>query len=140
MHATIASIVMLATILLMSLGTVAEAAPDTSSDVWVVSTRCLGGTCNVPETPRFSVEQCVLANGGRCNWQRAELSDMLAEPARPLVIFIHGNRYDAAAAREQGLRLASRLGGRACAPAVRTVMCSWPRDQQGVLGQGSRRK
>lgn len=141
MHATTLSIVMLATILLMSFSTVAEAAPDTSSDVWVVSTRCLGGTCHVPETPRFSVEQCVLANGGRCSWQRAELSDMLAEPARPLVIFIHGNRYDTGSAKQQGLALSRRLArfSPTAAPA-RTVIFSWPSERQGCLLHDGRAK
>lgn len=115
------------------------ACPDatTACDVWVVSTRRLPGVCGVPSQADVDVEH--LDAGCRC-WQRVGLAELLADPLQPLVIFIHGNRYDAAAAREQGLRLASRLGGRACAPAVRTVIFSWPSDQQGVLVQDSRRK
>ncbi len=112
-----------------------------NADVWVVSTRCLGGTCSMPEEPGFSVEQLTPVDCGRSRWQRADLATMLADPSRPLAIFIHGNRYDAAAAKQQGIALSRRLArfSPTDVPA-RTVIFSWPSQKQGLLLADGRTK
>lgn len=117
-------------------------------DVWVVSTRGLPETCCRPNRVDFGVQRL---DDHACRWEPATLTDLLSDPFQPLVIFVHGNRYDAAAAREQGLRLADRLGryggsaegtteGAVAGGAPRTVVFSWPSDQQGMLVRDSRRK
>ena len=122
-------------------GTAPAAVGGEPLDVWVVSTRCLGHTCHVPETPRFSVEHLVPTGGGHSNWQRAPLEAMLADPGKPLVIFIHGNRYDNGDAKQQGLILAHRLARYgACEGPVRTVIFSWPSERQGCLLNDGRTK
>lgn len=117
-------------------------------DVWVVSTRGLPDTCRRPGCVNFGVQRL---DDRACRWEPGTLTDLLSDPARPLVIFVHGNRYDADAAREQGLRLADRLGryvgttegateGDVAGGSPRTVVFSWPSDQQGILVRDSRRK
>lgn len=113
-------------------------------DVWCVSTRRLPATCNVPLAPNLSVERFVeRAQGNRCGrWHADSLASLLAEDSgRPLVFFIHGNRYDAAAAKQQGLLLARHCAA-SCpgAAAVRTVIFSWPSEQRGILLKDGRAK
>lgn len=113
-------------------------------DVWCVSTRRLPANCSVPLAPNISVERFMeQADGKHCGrWQRASLASLLGdEPSRPLVFFIHGNRYDAAAAKQQGLLLARHCAA-ACPgrSAVRTVIFSWPSEQQGILLKDGRAK
>ncbi len=113
--------------------------PCAPADVWVASTRRQPGICRMPRRAALDVER--LSGGDRGRWERAELEDLLAEPRRPLVVFIHGNRYSAAEARSQGLRLA-RLIAATCPDAgpVRTLVFSWPSEQQGVLLRDVRAK
>jgi esterase/lipase superfamily enzyme len=110
----------------------AAACPE--EDVWVVSTRRLPGVCALPSHATFDVEQRI---AGR--WERTDVTELLADPSRPLVIFIHGNRYEPHDAKAQGIALARRLaacGSSAAAP--RTVVFSWPSEQQGRLIASSR--
>lgn len=107
-------------------------------DVWVASTRRLPGACHVPEQPAFAVERLV-DDGCRRRWEPADLGGLLADTDRPLVFFVHGNRYEAADAKSQGLALAERLAAlRAAHP--RVVILSWPSQQQGILLKDGRRK
>lgn len=119
----------------------AEGETSCDPDVWVVSTRCLGGTCRMPEEPRFGVERLGPTAGGCRQWQQAELGELLADPSRPLAIFIHGNRYDPASAKQQGLAIARRLArfSPTGVPA-RTVVFSWPSEKQGLLLADGRTK
>lgn len=109
-------------------------------DTWVVSTRRLPGIRGLPAHVQFDVER--LTDDGACRrWERAELDSLLAEPAQPLVVFVHGNRYEPADAKEQGLRLGRRLadhlpGGQQ----PRLVIFSWPSQKQGLLLKDGRRK
>jgi len=126
------SLVALAVCFLGMAGPAVAACPE--DDVWVVSTRRLPGVCDLPSHATFDVEQRI---AGR--WERAELAGLLADPSRPLVIFIHGNRYEPHDAKAQGIMLARRLaacGSSAAAP--RTVVFSWPSEQQGRLIASSR--
>jgi esterase/lipase superfamily enzyme len=95
-------------------------------DVWVVSTRRLPDIRHMPTSVRPVVERHVPAAGAGF-WMPAELDTLLADPQMPLCIFVHGNRYEAADARAQGLRLARNLAARhPAAPQARTVVLSWP--------------
>ena len=111
-----------------------------TDDVWVVSTRRLPDIQRVPCQVTFDVERYGGDADGR-RWERADLAALLSEPSRPLVIFVHGNRYDPQSARSQGLLLARRSA--ACLPGeqpARTVVFSWPSAQQGLLLRDSRAK
>ena len=133
-------------------------------DVWSVSTRRLPGICRVPHSADITVERlvssaapaagaaaelddCTVPDGkgkpGRRmpRWERSDLSSLLAEPDRPLILFIHGNRYTHVDAKQQGVVLARRVA--ACCPELppaRTVVFSWPSEQQGILLKDSRIK
>jgi esterase/lipase superfamily enzyme len=109
-------------------------------DVWVVSTRHLPETECIPRNLNLGVERLV--DEGACGrWVRSDLQSLLDDPQQPLMIFIHGNRYDPASAKSQGLMLARRSA--ACRPdasSVRTVIFSWPSSQEGLLLKDSRAK
>jgi len=106
-------------------------------DVWVVSTRGLPEISCRPVHAALAVER--LDDRAR-TWRRDSLSDLLADPLQPLVVFVHGNRYDADEAREQGLRLEGRMARHAAAAGSRMVIFSWPSAKQGILLRDSRRK
>ena len=109
-------------------------------DVWSVSTRRLPDISRLPSHVTFDVERLV-PDVACSRWIRSDLPSLLDDPQRPLVIFIHGNRYDSADAKSQGLMLARRLA--ACRPnaaAARTVIFSWPSSQEGLLLRDSRAK
>jgi len=108
-------------------------------DVWVVSTRRLGGICSLPESADLGVERLAVEPCAR-RWERARLSELVEDSTRPLVIFAHGNRYSSADAKTQGLALARRLSSCACGIAPRVVIFSWPSEQQGILLKDARRK
>jgi esterase/lipase superfamily enzyme len=114
--------------------------PAGDDDVWLVSTRRLPDIACLPAHVGFGVERLAGA-AGASRWQPSDLESLLDSPGRPLVIFIHGNRYDSASAKSQGLLLAR--GSRACQPGgppVRTVIFSWPSSQEGRLLRDSRSK
>lgn len=117
-----------------------ESRASVEDDVWVVSTRRLPDISRLPAHVTFDVEQLVTA--ATCSrWMPSNLSSLLDEPQRPLVLFIHGNRYDPASAKEQGLLLARRLAAcRPNSPQARTVIFSWPSSQEGHLLRDSRAK
>jgi len=106
-------------------------------DVWSVITRGLPDVCRMPDHARPVVER--LDEEG-C-WRGADLDLLLENPGQPLLVFIHGNRYDHGSAREQGLLLAARTCA-SCPEAAdtRTVIFSWPSDKQGILLRDSRAK
>ncbi|MGI9177637.1 MAG: alpha/beta hydrolase [Pirellulales bacterium] len=103
------------------------------SDVWMVSTRRLPGICGLPGHAQFDVEHRV---AGR--WERADLAGLLDDPARPLVIFVHGNRYEPHDAKSQGVTIARQMASVCPGTAARTVIFSWPSQQRGHIIQSSR--
>jgi esterase/lipase superfamily enzyme len=116
------------------------AEPADEDDVWVVSTRRLPDIGCVPTNVTFGVERLV-GDAGACRWRPSDLPSLLAEPHRPLLIFIHGNRYDAGSAKSQGLLLARcSKTCRPDGPPIRTVIFSWPSSQEGLLLRDSRSK
>jgi esterase/lipase superfamily enzyme len=109
-------------------------------DVWVASTRRLPGICRVPEQADLAIERLTGSSSCR-RWEGANLDALLAEPWRPLVFFIHGNRYEPADAKTQGLELASRMSHcHSCSATPRVVILSWPSQKQGLLLKDGRRK
>ena len=109
-------------------------------DLWLASTRRLPGTCQGPAAADLSVER--LTGAASCRfWEPADLEDLLSATDRPLVVFIHGNRYDSGDAKSQGMRLAERLSAcRPGGPSPRVVVFSWPSQKQGMLLKDGRRK
>ncbi|MBU6222814.1 MAG: alpha/beta hydrolase [Planctomycetes bacterium] len=105
-------------------------------DVWVVSTRGLPEVCRLPESVNFHVQR--LRPDGSA-WERSDLSGLLDDPTRPVMVFIHGNRYTPAEARQQGLDLARRAAG-CCGSGLRIIIYSWPSEQQGILLKDGRSK
>lgn len=97
-------------------------------DVWSVSTRCLPRICHPVADADFLVER---RNTPGC-WSQAAVEELSATE-RPVVFFIHGNRYDSAAAKRHAVSLARRLD--ACRPdaaPVRTIVFSWPSESRGL--------
>ena len=112
-------------------------APCGERDVWSVITRGLPEIGRMPQHARPAVESL----DARGCWRKTNLDGLLSTPGQPLLVFVHGNRYDHDSAREQGLLLASRT--RVTSPStanVRTVIFSWPSDKQGILLRDSRVK
>ena len=62
-------------------------------DVWVVSTRRLPDISRLPANVTFGVERLV-RDAACSRWMPSDLPSLLDEPQRPLVVFIHGNRYE----------------------------------------------
>jgi esterase/lipase superfamily enzyme len=108
-------------------------------DVWVASTRRLPGVCRTPAHADVAIEQCV-SDGACRRWERADLAGLLADPGRPLVFFVHGNRYEPADAKAQGLALAQRMAAARSGLSPRVVILSWPSQKQGLLLKDGRRK
>lgn len=105
-------------------------------DLWLVSTRRLPAICALPTAPALHVERRIAG----C-WERSDMAALLGDDSRPLLIFIHGNRYEAGSAKSQGLLLARHVA--ACCPAgpsPRTLIFSWPSEQQGILLKDGRAK
>ncbi|MFM7135493.1 MAG: alpha/beta fold hydrolase [Planctomycetota bacterium] len=108
-------------------------------DVWVASTRRLPVVCRPPEHADLAIEQLV-DDGGCRRWEQAELPGLLADPHGPLVFFVHGNRYEPADAKSQGILLAQRIAAARGGQTPRVVILSWPSQKQGVLLKDGRRK
>jgi hypothetical protein len=103
-----------------------EIAAAGSADVWLVSTRRLpSGACSDGAQPDFS----QLAAGAE--WAPADERAFLAADRASIatVFFIHGNRWDADRAAEEGTDFCEEL--RALAPGAhfRFVVWSWPADR-----------
>jgi esterase/lipase superfamily enzyme len=115
----------------------ATATPSSDDDVWLVSTRHLPGICRLPAAANVVVEH----RGGDGRWHRSTTAELLSAADRPLVVFIHGNRYDTGDARQQGAQLARQLASYSpAAEPARTVIFSWPSEQQGILLKDGRAK
>ncbi len=114
-----------------------DAASD-SVDVWLASTRRLPGICGLPRQADLAFERCADPACGR--WEPADLAGLLDDPSRPLVIFVHGNRYESAAAKSQGLRLARHCAAASPGCRPRMLIFSWPSTQQSLLLKDGRAK
>lgn len=117
----------------------AAACCQTDADVWLVSTRRLPCISAAPAAADLAVERCIDPARGR--WERSDLASLTADASRPLLVFIHGNRYEPGEAKSQGLQFVRQAIG--CCPTagpVRTVIFSWPSEQEGLLLRDGRAK
>ena len=106
-------------------------------EIWVFSTRHLPGICRLPDVVNPSVQRYESA---QCRWLSDDIDSLLSGKG-PLVIFLHGNRYDAWSAKQQGLRLARRCKSFTPHSADAQLMIySWPSQQNGCLLKDGRNK
>ncbi len=117
-------------------------ASDSSGDrLWVISTRHLcGGTYRADlETPSLRIHRLDVR--GRLVRSGVEEYAASRGPARPVVIYVHGNRIDSTEAIARGL-FVYRQVARSCYPQgpVDWVIWSWPSEQRGILLGDARQK
>ncbi len=106
-------------------------------EILVFSTRHLPGICHLPDAVNPSVQRYESA---QCRWLSDDIGTLLSGKG-PLVIFLHGNRYDAWSAKQQGLRLARRCKSFTPNSANAQLMVySWPSQQNGCLLKDGRNK
>ncbi len=103
-------------------------------EVWVVSVRGLGCRCDAKAL--LTASGCWrLEDGGR--WGQHSLPSLLEQPGsgQHTIVYVHGNRVDAAAARSQGLAVFRSLTRcQQQRPDVRFVIWSWASDRiRGVV-------
>lgn len=106
-------------------------------NIWVFSTRYLPGICCMPEVVNPTVQRYEPED---CRWLSDDVGSLLSGKG-PLVIFLHGNRYDAWSAKQQGIRLAKRCS---CFTShsvdTQLMIYSWPSQQDGCLLKDGRNK
>ncbi len=106
-------------------------------EIWVFSTRHLPGICHFPDVVNPSVQRYEAAH---CRWLSDDIGSLLSGKG-PLVIFLHGNRYDACSAKQQGIRLARRCNSfTSHAAGTQLMIYSWPSQQNGCLLKDGRTK
>lgn len=96
--------------------------------IWLVCTRHLGCDGVTEQLPDYRVQYFA-----QDAWHRADAATLLAhdDPARPTVIFVHGNRYSADDAIASGWVAYQALTRCAGTQPMRFVIWSWPSDKQG---------
>lgn len=103
-----------------------QTAADEMTDVWIVSTRrlCCGACAEGGEPDYWR----MVADG---TWTPTDGASLLAAEPRPvpLVVFIHGNRWDADRAAAEGLAFWEQLRNLAPAARFRFAIWSWPADR-----------
>lgn len=101
--------------------------PARNDEVWLISTRHLCYQCGTEPT---SYELDVRQHDEEDGWRDSSLTEFLQLPPLPLVVYVHGNRYNWFTASQHGWRVYESLT--ACcrtAPRMRFVIWSWPSDQ-----------
>ena len=107
------------------------------SEIWVFSTRHLPGICHLPDVVNPSLQRYESA---QCRWLSDDIESLLSGKG-PLVIFLHGNRYDAWSAKQQGLHLARRCKSfTSHSTDAQLMIYSWPSQQNGCLLKDGRNK
>ena len=106
-------------------------------NIWVFSTRHLPGICCIPEVVNPTVQRYEPED---CRWLSDDVGSLLSGKG-PLVIFLHGNRYDAWSAKQQGIRLAKRCSFfMSHSVDTQLMIYSWPSQQDGCLLKDGRNK
>ena len=106
-------------------------------NIWVFSTRYLPGICCMPEVVNPTVQRYEPED---CRWLSDDVGSLLSGKG-PLVIFLHGNRYDAWSAKQQGIRLAKRCSFfTSHSVDTQLMIYSWPSQQDGCLLKDGRNK
>ena len=104
-----------------------------ADQVWVISTRGLGGCGTIQSPPNFFVQRRSV-NGA---WTRSSIDEFLAadDPAIPIGFAMHGNRVSPAQAIRQGMMAYRQFIAKVpVSQPVRFVIWSWPSDRiHGIL-------
>ena len=103
-----------------------ETSAEEAADVWIISTRRLpSGACNEGGEPDY----WRMSAAG--SWAPTEETALLAASPKPvpLVVFIHGNRWDADRAAAEGLAFWGQLRDLAPEASFRFAIWSWPADR-----------
>jgi hypothetical protein len=113
--------------------------PRLHDEVWVVSSRSLGCPDNEAGPPQLETWQLDLSNH---TWNASSQDAFLAgsDPAKPTVVWVHGNWKDAGTAREEGLEVYQQLTGGVSDHPIRFVIFSWPANRTRGLREDARRK
>lgn len=97
-------------------------------ELWLVSTRQQSGLPALGEPVSWAVWRWAEPGWDASNVQK--LREAVASQPRPMLVFIHGNRVDAALAGQYGYQAYHALvGQQADLPPVRWIVWSWPSDQ-----------
>jgi hypothetical protein len=101
--------------------------------LWVISTRGLGGCGNIQAPPNFFVQRRTVDGA----WATSSIDEFLAadDPSTPIGFAMHGNRVSPAQAIRQGMMAYRQFTARVPASQpVRFVIWSWPSDRiHGIL-------
>jgi len=113
--------------------------PRLHDEVWVVSSRSLGCPDNEASPLQLETQQFDLSSH---IWNASSLDAFLAasDPAKPTVVWVHGNWKDAGTARAEGLEVYQQLTSGVAGHPIRFVIFSWPANRTRGLREDARRK
>jgi len=113
--------------------------PRLHDEVWVVSSRSLGCPDNEASPLQLETQQFDLSSH---IWNASSLDAFLAasDPAKPTVVWVHGNWKDAGTARGEGLEVYQQLTSGVAGHPIRFVIFSWPANRTRGLREDARRK
>jgi hypothetical protein len=101
--------------------------------IWVISTRGLGGCGNIQAPPNFFVQRRTVDGA----WAMSSIGEFLAadDPMTPIGFAMHGNRVNSSQAIRQGMMAYRQFtAGVSATQPVRFVIWSWPSDRiHGIL-------
>jgi hypothetical protein len=102
-------------------------------EIWVISTRGLGGCGHIPAPPKFFVQRRTIEGA----WVVSSIDEFLAadNPPTPIGFAMHGNRVNSSDAIRQGMMAYRQFtAGVPASQPVRFVIWSWPSDRiHGIL-------
>ncbi|WP_231615610.1 alpha/beta hydrolase [Novipirellula artificiosorum] len=108
--------------------------------IWLINTRSMTQCtcCADLDAPAFTVAR-MTCNGATT---RSSLGEYLAEirSDRPLVIYVHGYRFDYCEAVERGLYVYRQTEARRCSGPVDWVIWSWPSERTEFITRDVREK
>ena len=102
----------------------------TPDEIYVVSTRRLGGVCNAKQiSSRLQCEKLTMATDGSRKWRAVDWHNTTAA-AKPTLVYVHGNRVARGEDRMRGLNVYQTLAARASGRGpIRMIIWSWPSEQ-----------
>ncbi|MCE5268664.1 MAG: alpha/beta hydrolase [Planctomycetaceae bacterium] len=119
-------------LLLTALICAVSARGDETSQVWLLSTRCVNG-CDDAQTAAAQI--CYWQLNDDCEYHASDAAEFRRSdsPAVPTVVFIHGNNTDTDQAVTKGMYVRESIRSQACGKAFRFVIWSWPAERQHLL-------
>jgi hypothetical protein len=101
--------------------------------IWVISTRGLGGCGNIQSPPNFVVQRRTVHGA----WAMSSIDEFMvtADPRIPIGFAMHGNRVNSSQAIRQGMMAYRQFTAKVpVSQPVRFVIWSWPSDRiHGIL-------